>query len=57
MDKLQRNVRSRPSIVRVGIIVALLATAVVIFYFWRGSKIEEWTWKLSRRFFLNCAVR
>ena len=35
----------------VGIIVVLLASAAVVFYFWRGSKIEKWTWKLGGRFF------
>ena len=29
----------------VGIIVALLATAAVVFYFWRGSKSKKWAWR------------
>jgi membrane protein DedA with SNARE-associated domain len=35
----------------VGIIVALLATAAVVFYFWRGSKNKKWAWKLGGRSF------
>jgi hypothetical protein len=36
----------------VAIIVLLLATAAAVaFYFWRGSKIEKWTWKVGRRSF------
>ncbi len=33
----------------VAIFVVLLATAAVVLYFWRGSKIEKWTWKLGGR--------
>jgi membrane protein YqaA with SNARE-associated domain len=29
----------------VGVIVVLIATAAVVFYFWRGSKSKKWTWK------------
>lgn len=35
----------------VAIIVALLAAATVVLYFWRGRKIEKWTWKVGRRSF------
>jgi membrane protein YqaA with SNARE-associated domain len=35
----------------VAIIVVLLATAAVVLYFWRGRKIEKWTWKVGRRSF------
>jgi membrane protein YqaA with SNARE-associated domain len=33
----------------VGIIVALLTAAAVVFYFWRGSKSKKWTWRFGRR--------
>jgi len=35
----------------VGVIVVLIATAAVVFYFWRGSKSKKWTQKLGGRFF------
>jgi membrane protein YqaA with SNARE-associated domain len=35
----------------VAILVALVATAVVIFYFWRGSKNKKRTWTFGERFF------
>jgi len=35
--------------VAVGIILLLLATASVVFYFWRGSKRKKWAWKLGGR--------
>ena len=35
----------------VAIIVLLLASAVLVFYFWRGKKGGKWTWKLGGRFF------
>jgi membrane protein YqaA with SNARE-associated domain len=35
----------------VAILVALVATAVVIFYFWRGSKKKKRTWTFGERFF------
>ena len=35
----------------VGIIVALIATAAVVFYFWRGDKSKKWTRKLGERSF------
>jgi membrane protein YqaA with SNARE-associated domain len=35
----------------VAIVVVLLATAAVVLYFWRGRKIEKWTWKVGRRSF------
>jgi membrane protein YqaA with SNARE-associated domain len=35
--------------VLVAIIVLLLAAAAAVLYFWRGSKIERWAWKLGRR--------
>ena len=35
----------------VAIIVVLIATAAVVFYFWRGSKSKKRTWKLGGRFF------
>ena len=49
----------------VGIIVVLLATAAVVFYFWRGSKSKKWTWTFfrgqqavpGRAHFLRRAVR
>jgi hypothetical protein len=36
--------------VAVGVILLLLATASVVFYFWRGSKRKKWGWKLGGRF-------
>ena len=35
----------------VAIIMVLIVTAAVVFYFWRGSKSKKWTWKLGGRFF------
>jgi membrane protein YqaA with SNARE-associated domain len=35
----------------VGIIVALLAIAAVVLYFWHGSKSSKWAWKLGGRSF------
>ena len=35
----------------VAIIVALIATAAVVFYFWRGTKSKKWTRKLGGRLF------
>ena len=35
----------------VAIIVVLIATAAMLFYFLRGSKTEKWTWKLGGRIF------
>jgi membrane protein YqaA with SNARE-associated domain len=35
----------------VAIIVVLLAAAAVVLYFWRGSKIDKWSWKVGRRSF------
>jgi membrane protein YqaA with SNARE-associated domain len=35
----------------VTITVLLLSAAAVVFYFWRGSKIEKWAWKLGGRSF------
>ena len=35
----------------VAIIMVLIATAAVVFYFWRGSKSKKWTWKSGGRFF------
>jgi membrane protein YqaA with SNARE-associated domain len=37
--------------VAVGIVVALLAAAAAVFYFWRGSKSKKWAWKLGGRLF------
>jgi membrane protein YqaA with SNARE-associated domain len=35
----------------VAILVALIATATVVFYFWRGSKNKKRTWTFGERFF------
>jgi membrane protein YqaA with SNARE-associated domain len=35
----------------VGILVALIAIATVVFYFWRGSKNKKRTWTFGERFF------
>ena len=32
------------------IILMLLATVTVVFYFWPGSNSKKWTWKLGGRF-------
>jgi membrane protein YqaA with SNARE-associated domain len=33
------------------IILSLIATATVVFYFWRGNKSKKWAWKLGGHFF------
>jgi membrane protein YqaA with SNARE-associated domain len=33
------------------ILVALIAAAAMVFYFWRGSKSKKWTWKFGGRSF------
>ena len=37
--------------VTVGIVVALVAIAAVVYYFWQGNKNKGWPLKLGRRFF------
>jgi len=35
----------------VGIIIVLMATAAMLFYFLGGRKSEKWIWKFGRRSF------